>query len=171
MYDTSRLFIYLCTYGQCFHICPLGRILCSQYIVFSNMIEHFSLPGDVLDLCKSLMFSFSPNLWGIQPRFLGCYSWRWASLAEQGLYVSCANHCSISVFFSDAHFGSEVATFQHWGMLKDACTFHLWCLLHVYLVYNGRLLQQTVYRALGLQARNKFQLSWKWICCSDLVKW
>lgn len=161
MYDTSGLFIYLCTYGQCFcrGYLPFGKD--RQYIVFSNMIEHFSLPRDVLDLYKSLIFSFLPNLWEIQPSFLGCYSWLWASLAEQGLYISCANHCSVSIFFSDAHFGSEVATFQHWGMLKDACTFHLWCLLHVYLVHNGRLLQQTVHTSLGLQARNKFQLSWK----------
>lgn len=154
-YDISSLFLYPYAYRQCFHrgYLPLGKD--KQCIMFSNMIGYFNLPGDLLDPCRSLVFSFLPNLWAIQPSFFGCHSWLWASLAEQGLYMSCANHCSISFFFPDARFGSEVATFQHWGPLKDACMFHLLCLLRVYLAYNGRLLQQTVHTALGLQVRNK----------------
>lgn len=57
--------------------------------------------------------------------------------------MSCANHCFMLRFFLGARFGSEVATFQHWGLLKDVCAFHLLCSLRVYPACDGRLLQQT----------------------------
>lgn len=109
------------------------------YIVFTSMIGHCKQSGDVLDLCRSLMFSFSPSLQEIQPNFLGCCSWLWASLAEQGLV------CLLLITALCSYFSwcSEVATFQHWGLLKDVCRFCLLCLLRVYPAYDNRLLQQT----------------------------
>lgn len=135
------------------------------YIVFSSMIGHCKLSGDMLDLCRSLMFSFAPNLQEIQPSFLGCCSWLQASLAEQGLCMYCANHCFTLRFFLMQALEVKLAPFQHWGLLKDVCISRLLCSLRVYPAYNGR------HTSLGLWVGNKFQLSWKSICCSDLVVW
>lgn len=61
---------------------------------------------------------------------------------SKGLYVLCQSLLYAQIFL-DARFGSEVATFQHWGLLKDVCRFRLSCSLHVYPAHDGRLLQQT----------------------------
>lgn len=97
----------------------------------------------MLDLCKIidvLILAQSPR---------GPTQFSWLLQLALGLpgraravYVLCQSLLYAQIFL-DARFGSEVATFQHWGLLKDVCMFHLLCSLRVYPAYNGRLLQQT----------------------------